>query len=101
PIHKVHTVHFIVQAAITPQLKNNTIYITDYNGTWHTKKAPLQSKKSRYYIVTKKIRPGVTRLQLGIRFKPKTKKDQLTIDDIKIFITPAVSTQHAAGANFN
>jgi hypothetical protein len=85
-------VSFIVRTSISPNLLNinNCIIAADYvdsDKTWEREKTVFTSHRWRTYIVSKKVRPGTTRLILTFRFSPETKKDRLWIKDAKIVIS--------------
>ena len=87
-------VNVIVRAAISPNLLGaanrgkNFISVSDYqNKTWSSQKAYFMSHHWRTYLVSKKIRPGITRLLLMFRFIPQSPKDRLRIKNVKIVIS--------------
>ena len=85
-------VHFVIRTAISPHLldRGNYICIADYNknGTHESRKTYFTSHHWRTYIVSKKVRPGNSRLILMFRFCPQSPRDQLKIKDVKIVISP-------------
>jgi hypothetical protein len=85
-------VNFVVRTAISPNLLNihNCIIAVDYresDKTWEQEKTVFTYHRWRTYIVSKKVRPGTTRLILMFRFTPQSKKDRLRIEDAKIVIS--------------
>ncbi|MCP4149680.1 MAG: hypothetical protein GY757_18180 [bacterium] len=84
-----HYLHFQVTLSIPPHLmdKNNYIYISDLSKGWDSVKTKYTTSKWRTYLVSKKITPGSTRLIAGIRYTPKSSKEQLLIKDMKLHIT--------------
>jgi hypothetical protein len=85
-------VNFVVRTSISPNLLNvhNCIIVTDYresDNTWEQEKTVFTSHGWRTYKVSKKVRPGTTRLVLIFRFTPQSKKDRLRIKDAKIIIS--------------
>ncbi|NIM15930.1 MAG: hypothetical protein GTO45_28350 [Candidatus Aminicenantes bacterium] len=85
-------VNFVVRTAISPNLLNihNCIIAVDYresDKTWEQEKTVFTSHQWRTYIVSKKVRPGTTRLILMFRFTPQSQKDRLRIKDTKIVIS--------------
>jgi len=85
-------VNFVVRAAISPRLVNrdNRISIADYNkdGTHKASKTYFTSPHWRTYIVSKKVRPGNSRVILVFRFCPLSPRDRLKIKNVKIVISP-------------
>jgi len=83
------TVHFIVSAAISPNLlnKDNFIAVQDFNGGWQSSKEYFQSPDWKTYHISKKVRPGVKRLVLMIRFTPQSSSDQLLIREARMLIS--------------
>lgn len=81
--------HFIVSASVSPGLLNrsNFIFIGDFREKWEKQKHFPLSQYWQYHLVSKKIRPGSTQLQMGIRFAPNSPDDQLQVRDIKIVVT--------------
>jgi len=83
------TVHFIVSAAISPHLLNqdNFIAVQDFDGGWQSSKEYFQSPDWKTYHISKKVRPGVKRLVLMIRFTPRSSSDQLLIREARMLIS--------------
>ncbi len=82
-------VHFIVKAKISPNLMNrdNYLFISDFKGSWESKKAFFSTPGWRTYLISKKVRPGCSRLILAFRFTPKSSEGRLRIKDIKVAIS--------------
>jgi hypothetical protein len=84
-------VTFIVRAAISPSLLNrdNYIAVVDYNkdGSHKAEKTYFTSHHWRTYMVSKRVRPGNTRLLLMIRFCPQTRQDRFRIKDVKVIVS--------------
>ena len=83
------TIHFIVSAAISPHLLNqdNFIAVQDFDGGWQSSKEYFQSPDWKTYHISKKVRPGVKRLVLMIRFTPRSSSDQLLIREARMLIS--------------
>ena len=85
-------VSMIVKVSASPRLVNNKNYImiSDYNRTDDTRetvKTFLESPHSRTYIVSKKVRPGTTRLILVFRFEPPSTREILTVEDVRVVVS--------------
>ena len=83
------TIHFIVSAAISPHLLNhdNFIAVQDFDHGWQSSKEYFQSPDWSTYHISKKVRPGVKRLVLMIKFTPQSSSDQLLIREIRLLIS--------------
>jgi hypothetical protein len=83
------TVHFIVSAAISPHLmnKDNFIAVQDFDEGWQSAKEYFQSPGWRTYHISHKVRPGVKRLVLMIKFTPRSSSDQLLIGEVRLLIS--------------
>ncbi len=83
------TVHFVVSAAISPHLSNqdNFIAVQDFDHGWKSSKESFQSSDWRTYHISKKVRPGVKRLVLMIKFTPRSSSDQLLIREVRLLIS--------------
>jgi hypothetical protein len=82
-------VHFIVKAAISPNLINrdNYIFISDFKESWESQKAFFSTSGWRTYLISKKVRYGCSRLVLAFRFSPESSEGRLRIKDIKVAIS--------------
>jgi hypothetical protein len=84
-------VTFMVRASISPSLLNrdNYIAVIDYNkdGSREAEKTYFTSHHWRTYIVSKRVRPGNSRLLLMFRFCPQTRQDRLMIKDVKVVVS--------------
>jgi disulfide bond formation protein DsbB len=97
-------VTFIVKTSISPKLLNlnNAIFVMDYKknknykkgspknvprGDWQQSKTVFTSPRWRTYLVSKRIRKGVSRLILMFRFTPLSPEHRLRISDVKIVIS--------------
>ena len=85
-------VSMIVKVSASPRLVNNKNYImiSDYNRTDDTRetvKTFLESPHSRTYIVSKKVRPGTTRLIIVFRFEPPSTREILTVEDVRVVVS--------------
>jgi len=84
-------VTFIIRAAISPSLLNreNYIAVVDYNkdGSHEAEKTYFTSNHWRTYMVSKRVRPGNSRVLLMFRFCPQTGQDRLMIKDVKILVS--------------
>jgi hypothetical protein len=67
--------------------KDNYLFIQDFNGKWERKRITFSGTGWLTYWVSKKIRSGSTKLQLGIQFAPQSSEDKLIIKDVKVFIS--------------
>jgi hypothetical protein len=86
-------IHFIAKVAISSRLvesNKNYIMISDYNGTnktWEQEKTYFRTPLTRTYVVSKKVRPGSTRLLMVFRFEPLSPEDWIRIEDVKIAVS--------------
>jgi hypothetical protein len=84
-------VTFIVRAAISPSLLNrdNYIAVVDYkkDGSHKAEKTYFTSHHWRTYMVSKRVRPGSSRLLLMFRFCPQTNQNRFRIKDVKVVIS--------------
>jgi hypothetical protein len=84
------TIYFIVSAAISSHLVNNNNYLAvrDFDGRWESsQKVYFVSHLWNTYIVSKKVRPGISRLILFISFNPQSPEDEVIVRDVRIFIS--------------
>jgi hypothetical protein len=84
----VETIHFLVKANIPAHLlnKNNYLFIQDYMDKWEREKVYFSGTGWLTYLVSKKVRPGNKKLQLGVYFTPRAPGDRVMIKDVKIFV---------------
>ena len=82
-------IHFMVKAKIPAHLinKDNYLFIQDFSGQWEREKFYFSGPGWLTYLVSKKIRPGSTKLSLGIYFTPQSGNDRIMLDDINVFIS--------------
>ncbi len=84
-------VTFIARTAISPVLLNrdNYIAVVDYNkdGSREAGKTYFTSHHWRTYMVSKRVKPGSSRLLLMFRFCPQTGQDRFMIKDVKVVIS--------------
>jgi hypothetical protein len=82
-------VHFIVRAAISPNLSNqdNFIAVQDFDHGWQSSKAYFQSPGWRTYHISKKVRSGVKRFVLMIKFTPRSSSDLLLVREVRLLIS--------------
>jgi hypothetical protein len=84
-------VTFIVRAAISPSLLNrdNYIAVVDYQkpGSSKAEKTYFTSHHWRTYMVSKRVRPGSSRVILMFRFCPQTTQDRFKIKDVKVVVS--------------
>jgi hypothetical protein len=85
-------ISFIVDVSASPRLVNNKNYfmISDHNqidDTRESVKTSLESPHSRTYIVSKKVRPGATRLILAFRFEPPSGREILTVENVRVVVS--------------
>jgi hypothetical protein len=84
------TVHFTVTAAISPNLVNRKNYLLIVDNDGHGESSPkiyFTGPNWKIYTASKKVRPGIKRLILFIRFQPETPDDELLIRNIKIHLS--------------
>ncbi|NIM14292.1 MAG: YfhO family protein [Candidatus Aminicenantes bacterium] len=84
------TIYFIVNAAISSHLVNNNNYfaVRDFDGRWESsQRVYFVSHLWNTYIVSKKVRPGISRLILFISFNPQSSEDEVMVRDVRIFIS--------------
>jgi hypothetical protein len=82
-------VHFILQAKISKKLlnKNNHMFIQDFTGNWEKECIYFQGEEWHTYLVSKKIRFGSSKIVMGIRFVPETKKDKISIKEMRVTVS--------------
>jgi len=84
-------VNFIVRVAGSHSIldKDNYIAIVDYHSdkSHSAVKTYFFSPHWRTYLLSKKIKPGNSRLLMMIRFCPQSLKDKIKIEDAKIIIS--------------
>jgi hypothetical protein len=82
-------VHFIVRAAISPNLlkQDNFIAVQDFDRRWQSSKAYFKSPGWRTYHISKKVRSGVKRLVLMIKFTPRSSSDLLLIREVRLLVS--------------
>lgn len=85
-------VHLIVKAAASTRLVRNKNYImiSDYTAAdkkWEAEKTYFEAPFVRTYIVSKRVRPGTSRLLTAFRFEPESPDDRLLIEDVRIFVS--------------
>jgi len=84
-------IHFAVKAAVSPNLMNKDNYfaISDFDGKhWiPSEKSYFKSQDWRTYLISKKVRPGCSRLVLAAWLNLKSPEDTLRIRDVKIFVS--------------
>ncbi len=89
PLQAGNTVYLAVDLEFPAEVvrKNNYLFIQDFNGTWERSKHFVPQVKGPVTLtVSKRIRNGCTRLNLGVMFQPRKRGDQLKIRDIKIVV---------------
>jgi hypothetical protein len=89
PIPQDRYVHLLVEARIPDHLagKDNYLFIQDFNGTWEREKYYFPYGGWLTCFVSKRVRRGSSRLNLGIMFTPGSKKDKLMIGDAYICVS--------------
>ena len=77
---------FIVRAKITDLYipKKSYIFIQDFDGTWEKKKVAIVGDEWKTYVVSKKIRRGCTKLNLGIYFMPLSSANSLLVEEVRV-----------------
>jgi hypothetical protein len=82
------TIHLIVRAAISPNLLNrkNFIGIQDFDRRWKSSRTYFQSPDRTTYHVSKKVRPGVKRLVLFIKFTPRSSTDYIILEEVRLLV---------------
>jgi hypothetical protein len=88
-IPRAKYVHIVVRASLPPHLMNpdNYVFISDYKDTWIAEKAFFTTPGWRTYLVSKELRPGISRLIVGFRFSPQSPKDEIKIMDVKLYVS--------------
>lgn len=83
------TIHFIVRAAISPNLlnKENFIGIQDFDRQWISARTYFQSPDRTTYHISKKVRPGVKRLVLFIKFTPQSSTDYIMFEEVRLLVS--------------
>ncbi|MCP4215741.1 MAG: hypothetical protein GY765_13895 [bacterium] len=90
PMPEGKYIHFIVKVNMSPSVANSGsfAFISDFkNKVWKSEKALLQSPLRRTLVVSKKIRTGSRRLLFGLRFMPKTVKDKIVIEYMRVAVS--------------
>ena len=79
----------LVEARVSKSLvnRNNELFIRDYSGEWEKTHYYFTSSKWRTYLIRKRIRPGVSRLEAGFGLKVRSSEEALDIRDVRVFIT--------------
>jgi len=82
-------IHFMVKAKVPEHLinRNNYLFIQDFDGRWERERFYFSGTGWLTYLVSKKVRPGSTKLGMGIYFTPQSESDRMKIDDIRIFVS--------------
>jgi uncharacterized membrane protein len=84
-------IHFVVKASASPNLMNKDNYfaVSDFYGKyWRSgEKSYFKSQDWRTYLISKKVRPGCSRLVLGAWLNLESPEDTLRIRDVKIFVS--------------
>jgi hypothetical protein len=91
PLEPGAYIHFIVQARVPAHLakennENNHVFIQDYNGAWERKTIHFNTGGWMTGLVSKRIRHGSSRMNMGVRFQPESGKDKLSIKDVYIVV---------------
>jgi hypothetical protein len=83
------TIHFIVRAAISPNLLNreNFIGIQDFDRQWKSSRTYFQSPDWTTYHISKKVRSGVKRLVLFIKFIPQSSTDYIMLEEARLLVS--------------
>jgi hypothetical protein len=83
------TIHFIVRAAISPNLLNreNFIGIQDFDRQWKSSRTYFQSPDWTTYHISKKVRSGVKRLVLFIKFIPQSSTDYIMLEEVRLLVS--------------
>lgn len=90
PIPAGQYVHFLVHAALPPELLKSPsqIFISDYDGkTWESTVIRFTSPGTRAYLVSRKIRANSQRVLAGFRFAPQSPSQLLSFRDPEIYVS--------------
>ncbi len=87
PVPPGKYIHFLVDAALPAHLvnRNNFVFIRDFKEKWESTTSYVISHLKRTYLISRQIRPGSTRVILGIRFTPASPADHLVLSNIRGF----------------
>jgi hypothetical protein len=82
-------IHFVVEGQISKGIvnRNNYIFIRDFKEKWESTTTYFVSHLQRTYLLSRLIRPGSTRVIMGIRFTPQSPADKLLITNIRAYIS--------------
>lgn len=94
------TLHFIVRAAISPNLLNrdNFIAVQDFDRQWKSSRTYFHSPDGTTYHISKKVRPGVKRLVLFIKFTPQCSTDYIILEEVRLLVSENPMAGGAPGA---
>jgi hypothetical protein len=83
------TLHFIVRASISPNLlnKDNFIAVQDFGHRWRSSKTYFYSPNSTTYHISKKVRSGIKRLVLLIKFTPQCSTDYIILEEVRLLVS--------------
>jgi hypothetical protein len=81
--------YLLVEARVSKSLvnRNNELFIRDKDEEWKKSHYYFTSPKWRSYLVHKRIRPGISRLEAGFSLKVRSGEEALDIRDAQAFIT--------------
>lgn len=81
--------YLLVEARVSNSLvnRNNEVFIRDSDGQWDKTQYYFTSPKWRAYLVSKRLRPGITRLEAGFGLKVRSTEETLDVRDVRVYIT--------------
>ena len=78
---------FMISARLSNSTKKpTTLFIQDKSARWEGNSVRINKTSWDQYIVSKKIRAGVTNVGLGIYWQPDNENEWLEIKDLKIYV---------------
>jgi hypothetical protein len=83
-------VHFVIEAKVSQQMmsRKNYMFVRDFKeGKWEREKRYFAADVFRKYLISKPIRTGSERFQIGIHIEPDSPKDALEIKHIRAYIS--------------
>jgi hypothetical protein len=83
-------IHFIIEAKVSQSIMNRSSYmfLRDFkDGKWEREKLYFAADIFRKYVISKKIRKGSERFQLGVHLEPNSPKESLVIKKIRAYVS--------------
>ena len=86
-IHPGQEVIFIISARLSNRMKRlPEFFIQDKTDKWERNSVIIDNTSWDQYIVSKKIRDGLTNVCFGINWKPESEKEWLEIKHVRIYV---------------